>query len=679
MGYLDNNLSMYEEGIMTKKWVELMLGSRMTAVSGVFLLWSAYYHLQDVHPAWDPGWITLLISGLPILVGAIQALWQERKVIAWLLISIAMFACLFLGEVFAAAEIAWIIAIGDLLEERTADRARRGLGALLERAPQRGRIIRADGTEEWISAEEIAVGDHLRVLPGENIPVDGIVIAGTSAVDESMLTGESLPVDKVEEMPVYGGTTNGFGALDIEATKVGADTSLQKLVRLVQDAEAHQAPVQRTVDRWVAYIVPMSLSLAALTFLGNWMWGNPLHEALYRAVTILVVFCPCALALATPTAVVAAIGQATKFGVIIKSGAALEAMGRADYIAFDKTGTITTGKSAVTDIEVSGTRSATELLRLAAAVESLSEHPLGKAVQEAALKQVGQLPAVTDFTVTGGRGVAGVVEGQRLAIGSEAYLKEIGISVPGVLSQQIAEWRSEGKIAITVAENGKCIGAIALADTLREQIPSVVAAIKSEGIQTKMLTGDNLATANYVAGLVGVDEVHAGLLPEDKVQQVKRMQQRGERVIMVGDGVNDAAALRLAEVGIAMGDTAGDMAMEAADIVMPGEDVSRLTYMVRLSRATLKTIRYNIILAMGFNTLFALLSMVGWLTPVMGAIVHNISSVLIALNAAALYERKISTEHTEEVILPRCGKVPCGKCGYARCSYFRRLRQRMTI
>lgn len=664
---------------MTKKWVEWMLGLRMTAVSGVFLLWSAYYHWQGVHPTWDPGVVTLLISGLPIVIGAWHSWWYERKIIAWLLISIAMFACLFLGEVFAAAEIAWIIAIGDLLEARTADRARRGLGALLERAPQQGRLIRADGSETWIRAEEITVGDYLRVLPGENIPVDGIVVAGTSAVDESMLTGESMPVDKVENMPVYGGTTNGFGVLDIQATKVGADTSLQRLVRLVQDAEAHQAPVQRTVDRWVAYIVPMSLTLAVLTFLGNWWWGNPLPEALYRGVTILVVFCPCALALATPTAVVAAIGQATKFGVIIKSGAALEAMGSADYIAFDKTGTITAGKPAVTNIHVQGERSAAELLRLAAAVESLSEHPLGKAVQEAAIKRGWKLPAVSDFTLTGGKGVAGLVEGQQVAVGSEAYLKEMGVWIPSRVSQQIAEWRSEGKIAITVAENGKCIGSIALADTLREQIPDVVAAIKAEGIQTKMLTGDNLATANYVASLVGVDEVHAGLLPEDKVQHIQRIQQRGERVIMVGDGVNDAAALRLAEVGIAMGDTAGDMAMEAADIVMPGEDVSRLTYMIRLSRATLRTIRYNIVLAMGFNTLFALLSMIGWLTPVMGAIVHNISSVLIALNAAALYERKISTKNTADIILPRCGRVPCGKCGYSRCAYFRRLRQRMTI
>lgn len=664
---------------MIQKWVDFWLGLPMTVVSGFCLLASAYFHWQGEHPLWDPGWLTLLISGTPILFGALHALWQERKVIAWLLISIAMGACLWLGEIFAAAEIAWIIAIGDLLEERTAARAKRGLGELLNKTPQQGRRVLPDGTTEWVPAEAIAVGDVLRVLPGEAIPVDGVVLIGTSTVDESMLTGESLPVDKSIDASVYGGTTNGFGALDVRASKVGADTSLQRLVRLVEDAEAHQAPIQRTVDRWVQYIVPMSVSMALLTVLGNWWLGTSMADAIYRGVTILVVFCPCALALATPTAVVAAIGQATKFGVIIKSGAALEALGRADWLVLDKTGTITTGKPSVTNIVALGDGSEQSVLALAAAVEARSEHPLGQAIVRKAAQRQQPILDVTDFLVTGGRGVCGRVAGKSVAVGSESYLQELQILIPQAVHDTLAAWRNEGKIAVIVAVDGKCSGMIAMADTLRNRIADVVASVRDVGMHTRMLTGDNEATGRYVARLVGIERVDAGLLPEDKVREIQKIRNAGEQMVMIGDGVNDAAALRLADVGIAMGDTAGDMAMEAADIIMPGEDVTKLAYMVRLSHETIRTIRWNIALAMGFNTLFAVLSMVGWLTPVMGAIVHNVSSVLIVLNAAALYERKIPSGMPEQSIVPLCGNTRCGECGYARCGYFRRLRRHMPI
>ncbi len=364
---------------MWERWMEKALGVRMTIVSGLFVAVSAYYHIIGEHPVWDPGWITLLISGVPIVYGALYWLFKEKTITSWLLITVAMVACVSLDEVFAAAEVAWIIAIGEILEAKTVSRARRGLTELLSQAPTQGRRVNADGkVEEVVAAEEIAVGDILRILPGETIPVDGIVVSGTTAVNEAMLTGESLPADKQVGAEVYSGTTNGFGSIDIRATKVGEDSSMQRLVRLVKEASEQQAPVQRIVDRWVVYLIPAAIAFAILTFAINLWWGTSQTDALYRAVTVLVVFCPCALALATPTSVVAAIGQATKSGVIVKSGAALEEMGRIDTIAFDKTGTITSGKLAVVEAKsLLPDLSVEDMLRVAAAVEARSEHPLG--------------------------------------------------------------------------------------------------------------------------------------------------------------------------------------------------------------------------------------------------------------------------------------------------------------
>lgn len=653
---------------MWEQWFEKAHSLPLTVISGLFALASGYLHLTDQVWAFDPGWVTLLISGLPIAVGGVYYLIKERVITSWLLIGIAMAACIWLGEVMAAVEVAWIMAFGEFLEHKTVSRAQRGLTRLLSQEPVRGRRLTADAQEEIVEAEAISVGDVLRVRPGETIPVDGIVLTGETAVDEAMLTGESLPANKLPGDTVLGGTVNGFGAIDIRATQVGEDSSMQRLVRLVREAEQDPAPVQRTVDRWVAWLVPTAIALALLVFAANWYWGTPLNEAIFRAVTVLVVFCPCALALATPMAIVAAIGQATKYGVIIKSGAALEEMGRVRLLALDKTGTITTGTPAVADVRSFGDLEPAAVLQLAATAESRSEHPLGRAILADA-EGKGMRPAeVRDFALTAGRGVAATLaDGTVVRCGSEAYLSAAGAAFPPGATAEATALREEGYIVIAVARNDRAVGLVAFADAVRPQMPAVLAALDATGTQTVMLTGDNLRTAAQIGKEVGVNEVYARLLPEDKVAFLVAKQNEGKHIAMVGDGINDAAALRRANVGIAVGGTAGDMTIEAADIVLPGSDMSRLPYLVRLAQKTLRAIHVNIAIALGLNIAGVLLSLVGYLTPVTGAIVHNAGAILVALHAIRLYEKKVPSGVPDSIPTDKCILVRCLECGEVHC------------
>ena len=632
---------------MWDRWWEWALRPRMMVLMTVLLLVSAHGHLTNntFLQMYDPGWGVLLLAGIPLLFGGIENLVKEKELTSWLLVGIALVACVALGEVFAATEVAWIMAFGEWLEGRTVQRARRGLEQILAQTPVQGRRINDAGETEMVAAEEIRVGDRLSVHPGETIPADGVVLTGATAVDEAMLTGESLPVDKRDGSEVFGGTVNGFGAIEMRATKVGADASMQRLVRLVREAENEQAPVQRTVDRWVRYLVPTAIALSLIVFALNFWWGTPLTATIYRTVTVLIVFCPCALALSTPTAIVAAIGQATKAGVIIKSGAALEVMGRIDTLALDKTGTITTGALAVTDVlPLRDDVSTEEVLALAAAAEEQSEHPLGKAILQKAREVGVTLPAHTDFVMTGGRGVSvRLTDGSVLYAGSERYLAQEGIDIAPTVEAVLNELRSNGKIAVLVAQADQLIGVVAFADTVRAQMPAVTAALQRARLTPVMLTGDNAQTAKFVGATVGIDEVHARLLPEDKVTYIAAQQKAGRRVAMVGDGVNDAAALKRADVGIAIGGTAGDMAIEAAEIILPGSDMTRLPYLARLSQKTLRTIHINLAIALSLNILGVILSLFGWLTPVTGAIVHNAGSIIVSLHAIWLYETKILT------------------------------------
>lgn len=629
---------------MLKKMCDEFAGLRFTIISGIFLLCSLILMLTGKSLPVDPAWVTVILSGYPLLYLAITRLVKQKWVSSCLLISIAMLASLLIGELFAAGEVAFIMAIGAILEDMTVARAKKGLSELIALTPSQGRLLTGKGEtveEKMIPAEKIQRGNLLRVLPGEKIPVDGIVVSGESSVDQSVMTGESLPVDKKAGDKVFCGTLNCFGSMDIEATEVGEDSSLQKLIRMVEQADEKKAPVQRIADKWSVWLVPIALAIAIGAFVINYALGMELMTALNRGVTVLVVFCPCALALATPTTVMAAIGQAAKKGVIIKSGEALETLGRVDTVAFDKTGTLTYGR-----LEVSGVKTfakcldENELLSLAGAAESRSEHPLGKAVA-AKVKELELKPAEPeDFRMEAGKGVEALVEGRKIFCGSEEYLKEKGIVCCLAAKEILDDFRDQGMALIVVADEAECLGVIALADILRPDAKESVEKLSAMGVRSVLLTGDNRKAAEHFAVCAGVKEIRAELLPDEKVAAIEGLKKPGNIVCMIGDGVNDAPALKTANVGVAMGGIGSDIAVEAADAALMQDNISQLVYLKRLASSALRTIKGNITASMCINAVAVTLSVLGILNPVTGALVHNAGSVLVVLNAALLYDRR---------------------------------------
>ena len=620
---------------MLQKLNQFLSGLPMTIAGGVFLLFSFILPRVGVDLPVDPAWITVVISGIPLLYLAVWRIIYNpgvSKISSALLITIAMFAAIAIGDLFAAGEVAFIMAIGALLEDATTNRAKKGLKKLISLAPTQGRRIR-NGKEEMIPAEKIVKGDLLRILPGETVPVDGVIVSGETSVDQSIMTGESLPVDKAVGDTVFCGTINRFGAIDIRATKVGEDSSLQKLIRMVQEAEDKKAPMARIADRVASWLVPIAMLVAVIAGIAT--------QDIVRAVTVLVVFCPCALVLATPTAIMAAIGQATKHGVIIKSGEALEKMGKVDTIAFDKTGTLTYGKPEVSDIlSFAPDLDEENLLCLAASAEAKSEHPLGKAIVAYAKKLDLPLSESAAFQMTSGKGISAEVDGYQLLCGNEKYLQECGVSVTANADAALEKLRLQGKASILVAVNGQCVGVIALSDGLRPEAAAMVQKLTAMQTNTVLLTGDNQKTADYFAAQIGIREVYADLLPEDKVGNIAALQQRDRNVCMIGDGVNDAPALKTASVGVAMGSMGSDIAVEAADIALMSDDISKIPYLKRLSGATVKTIKLSITLSMCINFLAVTLSVLGLLNPTTGALVHNAGSCFVVLIAALLYDRK---------------------------------------
>ncbi len=620
---------------MLKKINDILAGMPMTLVGGAFLILSFVLPKLGIRLLIDPAWVTVVISGIPLLY---LALWRVvynpgiSKISSALLIVIAMFGAIGIGDLFAAGEVVFIMAFGALLEEMTTNRAKKGLKNLISLAPVQGRKIE-NGKELMIPAEKISRDDILRVLPGETIPVDGIIIEGETSVDQSIMTGESLPVDKGVKDEVFCGTLNRFGAIDIKATNVGQDSSLQKLIRMVQEAENKQAPMQRIADKFASWLVPVALMIAIVT---GFATGN-----IVRAVTVLVVFCPCALVLATPTAIMAAIGQATKHGVIIKSGEALEKMGKVDTITFDKTGTLTYGKLQVSDVISFNDKQDNEyILLMAASAEAKSEHPLGKAiVNDVISKKMNIIPS-SAFKMTTGKGIEAVVADKKMLCGNEKFLRENGIEINKSVSDTIAKLHMEGKAAILVAQEGKCIGIIALSDVIRPEAKAVVEKLSKLGTKSVLLTGDNKRTAEYFASKAGISEVYAELLPDKKVETIQHLQSAAGKVCMIGDGVNDAPALKVAEVGVAMGNMGSDIAVDAADIALMSDDISKVPYLKRLSNATVKTIKLSITMSMLINFVAILLSVTGILNPTTGALVHNAGSCFVVLIAALLYDRK---------------------------------------
>lgn len=625
---------LYEQA---NKLFNFFFAEKMTIISGIFLALGICMHFMDMNFFFNPIWLTIIISGLPILFFALKYLILYRKITALVLISIGILSALAIGETFAAAEVAWIMALGEILEDRTVSKTKTSIQNLINLVPTMARKIHGAGEtlrEEQIPAEAVMCGDIIRILPGEQIPVDGVIIAGTTSVNQSVLTGESLPLDKTVGDEVLCGTLNMHGSVDIRCTNESKNSSLQKMVRLVEEASANNSPIQRIIDTWAVRLIVLALSIAVLTFLFT---GD-----LIRTVTVLVVFCPCAMALATPTCIMAAIGQASKNGVLIKSGHALEAMGKVTQITFDKTGTLTTGKLQVTDIIADNGQEKENVLHRCAEAEQRSEHPLAKAVMTY-YREHGSAPLSQngEFAMTAGQGIRYIMNSMTVFCGKLQFMQQQNIAVSPYLKEQETMLRKQGKALIFVAQNQTCIGIIALADTLRPTAKQSIDELHKLGVKTALLTGDNAITADFFAKQIGVDAVHAELLPEEKVQKVQELQKQGKSVCMIGDGINDAPALKFADVGVAMGQAGSDISIEAADIALIGEDLNKISYLKKLSNATVFSIKHNIAIALGINCIAMVLGIFGIIGPVIGALTHNGGSILVVLNAARLYDKKI--------------------------------------
>ena len=595
----------------------------LLAISGAALIVS----ILDLLPLpFDAAWVAIILCGIPILLEALIGLITAFDIKADVLVSLALIASVCIGEDFAAGEVAFIMQLGALLEDVTVARARAGIEKLVHLTPQTARIIREDG-EEIIAAERVRVGDRLRVLPGEGIPVDGVILSGQTSINQAVMTGESLPVDKAAGDEVCSGTVNQYGAFEMRATKVGEDSSIQRMIRLVQSADAGKAKIVGLADRWATWIVVIALSAAALTWLAT--------GEIIRAVTILVVFCPCALVLATPTAIMAAIGNATRHGFLVREGDALERLAGAKRIAFDKTGTLTYGMPRVVAVQTAGAVERECFYALTAAAESLSEHPLGKAVVAGYRQEMQRdIRPAEDFEMLPGRGVAATVEGVHVLAGNPEMLGERGVDFAG--DPRAEALRAQGCTIIHVALDGTYAGFLALSDTLREQSAGMIRQIKALGIRPVLLTGDHEDAAASICGQLGIREMRANCLPEDKLNEIRRWQEEGSRVCMIGDGINDAPALKIATVGIAMGGVGSDIAVEAADIALVDDEVKELPHLLALSRRMMSTIHLNLAFSMGLNFLAIFLAMTGVLNPVVGALVHNAGSVAVILNSALL-------------------------------------------
>lgn len=589
----------------------------------------------------DLAWISIIFCGIPIIKDAIIGLVTEFDIKADVLVSMALIASLIIGETFAAGEVAFIMQIGAFLEEFTVRKSRKGIEKLVHLTPTLARVI-INNEEKTINAKDVKVNDILRVNPGETIPVDGIIIKGKTSVDNSVMSGESIPLDLSEGDSVCSGAVNQFDSFEMKATKVGEDSSIQRMVKLVQSADASKAKIVGIADKWATYIVVAAFISALLTWI--------ITGEIIRAVTILVVFCPCALVLATPTAIVAAIGNVSKHGILVKEGDALERLSSISKIAFDKTGTLTYGKPKVEEVvSLIDNIKNEELYEMIASCELYSEHPLGKAIvssfKETYNKEI-KIPE--EFKMIPGRGVIAKVNNKKILAGNKHLLLDEKIKREDIRFIR-EKFRNQGKSIIYVAIDNKIGGYIILSDTLREESISMIESIKNLGISPVLLTGDNKYVASRVAKQVKIEEVKAEYFPQDKLNLIDEYEKNNKMVCMVGDGINDAPALKKSFVGIAMGNVGSDIAVDAADIVLVRDDINNLPHLLKISKRMMKTIKVNLIFSMTLNFVAVILAMTGLLGPVVGALVHNVGSVIVIINSALLlkYNKRNASKEIE--------------------------------
>ena len=612
------------------EWGGIKRDITFLVISGIALAAS----LMHIRPAGiDPAWAAIILCGIPIILEAVIGLVTAFDIKADVLVSMALIASVIIGEIFAAGEVAFIMQLGALLEDLTVAKARAGIEKLVHLTPRTARKV-SGNSETVIAAKDVQIGDILRVLPGETIPVDGVILSGQTSVNQAVMTGESLPVDKTAGDEVSSGTVNQFGAFDMKASRVGDDSSIQRMIRLVQSADSGKAKIVGIADRWATWIVVIALTAAALTWL--------VTGEIIRAVTILVVFCPCALVLATPTAIMAAIGNATKHGFLVREGDALERLALVSGITFDKTGTLTCGAPEVMAvISCDPAMDREKLYRLLAGAELRSEHPLGKAVVSCFKKEKEfKIPQPEEFRMLPGKGVYSVVEGQEILAGNTELFSENRITFPDSLKIQAEEFLRKGCTVIHIAVNGKMKGFAAVSDTLRADAPDTIQEIKNIKVTPVLLTGDHESAAEYMAGRLGISQVYADCLPEDKLKRIEEYQKTGKKICMIGDGINDAPALKKAFVGIAMGGIGSDIAVDAADIALINDRISELPHLLRLAKRMMITIKCNLTFSMTLNFVAIVLAITGILDPVVGALVHNAGSVIVIVNSAFLLNWK---------------------------------------
>lgn len=576
-------------------------------------------------------WVAIILCGLPIIKEAAIGLYEEFDIKADVLVSLALIASVIIGEIFAAGEISVIMTIGALLEDLTVQKAQSGIENLVKLTPKQARIIR-DNKEIMINADDIEIGDIVRVIAGETIPVDGVIIKGQGSIDESIMNGESLPVDKYVGDDVLSGTINQYSTFDIKATKTSQDSSLKRMIKLVKEADSKKAPIVSLTDRWATWIVVIALVSSIGTYLVT-------HQIL-RSVTILVVFCPCALVLATPTAIMAGIGNASKYGILIKGGDVVERLSKIKNIAFDKTGTLTYGKLSVVEYKSFCPEYDDEtFLKILASVEAYSEHPLGKAITSYYKENNEELLDIQNFTVNPGKGITANLGEKSISVGNLKLIKDVDINLNKDIINISEEFTKKGCTVIYLSIDNKLIGYVALSDILREEAKEVINYIKSQKINPVMLTGDNKNSAQNIANIVGIDDIHPSLLPEDKMNIIKNLEDSKSPTCMIGDGVNDALALKYSSVGISMGAIGSDIAIEAS-IALASDDIKNIPYLLYLSKKTMKTIKLNVTFSLALNFLAIILAMTGILNPVVGALVHNLGSVFVILNSAKLLKTR---------------------------------------
>ncbi|NOZ50809.1 MAG: cadmium-translocating P-type ATPase [Chloroflexi bacterium] len=569
----------------------------------------------------------VLIGGYPIFKSALLGL-RARSINVDLLMAIGIVAAASIGEYVSAALLVLFILIAHFLESFTTDKARAAIRELVALTPKQARVLR-QGREIEIRAEALNPGDIVIVRPGENIPADGQVIDGHSSVNQAPITGESIPAEKGPGDEVFAATLNELGSLRVKVTRVGANTTLGKIIRLVEEAEGAKAPVQRFADRFTAYFLPVVITAAVLTYLIS---GN-----IVFTIAVLVVACPCAVALATPLAVVASVGSAARRGLLIKGGLYLEALARVDTVLMDKTGTLTLGKPQVTDVvATTDDRTAADLLRLAGGLERYSEHPLAGAILSETERRRISLPQPQEFVVVPGQGVTAHLEGQAILLGNRKLMAAHGVSLPSTLEERAIALEHEGKTVVFLAQGDVVLGLLAVADVIRPEVPAAIAALKGLGIRhLLLLTGDNERTAAAVAAQLGVD-YQADLLPQEKIAVVQQLQAAGRKVAMIGDGINDAPALTQADVGIAMGVAGTDVALEAADVALMRDDWSQIPEAILVGRRAFRTIKQNISFGVVFNIVGISLAAVGILAPVMAAAAESLPDVAVFLNSSRL-------------------------------------------